>query len=357
MNNLNSILFVLTEVKNRNSATQYDENEIIAQVQSHVTHKSTTVFKIVSIVGGLLSVAAFLSILFISNIFNSGFSMLTLGVLLYFSSIYLGIKSSQLYLDSLSFGLYMSSIFLIAIGLKEFDLKEIQISVIISILSLTTISIVKDYILIYISILIFFISLTIIIFESEIENILQPALAILVWIIVLLMSNESKVLARRNGLSLRFGPIVSGLTTVVSMGIIFVLRLGTRTEPDTLIAFSTIVIIAAFSYLIFTELEQRFDKLDKNRLIMYTVIGGLALVPSIFCLSIPASIVILFLGFIFGHRMFFLLGILLTIYCIGQYYYNLEFTLLTKSILMFITGLLFLIIYFVVNYQRNESTS
>jgi hypothetical protein len=67
----------------------------------------------------------------------------------------------------------------------------------------------------------------------------------------------------------------------------------------------------------------------------------------VLALPIWASLLIVFVSFHTGHKTGLVAGILLLIYALGQFYYNLHFTLLVKSYMMLGTGILFLIAWFV----------
>ncbi|WP_417936263.1 DUF4401 domain-containing protein [Flagellimonas ochracea] len=71
--------------------------------------------------------------------------------------------------------------------------------------------------------------------------------------------------------------------------------------------------------------------------------------PTLFAPGISGSLLIVLLCFKVNYKTGFIIGIISLIYSIGQYYYDLSFTLLTKSIILFLSGVLLLVFYMVFN--------
>jgi len=67
--------------------------------------------------------------------------------------------------------------------------------------------------------------------------------------------------------------------------------------------------------------------------------------PTAFSPVILGILLIILLSFLVNYKLGLSVGILTFIYFICQYYYDLNYTLLTKSILLFSSGILFLIFY------------
>ena len=61
--------------------------------------------------------------------------------------------------------------------------------------------------------------------------------------------------------------------------------------------------------------------------------------------AISGSILVILLSFYVNYKTGFAIGILSFLYFVSQYYYDLQFTLLIKSYMMFATGVLFLVLY------------
>ena len=63
---------------------------------------------------------------------------------------------------------------------------------------------------------------------------------------------------------------------------------------------------------------------------------------AVFSPATCGALLILLISFHTGHRLGLILGVVGVIYFVGQFYYNLHYTLLIKSMIMFGTGTMFL---------------
>jgi uncharacterized membrane protein len=70
--------------------------------------------------------------------------------------------------------------------------------------------------------------------------------------------------------------------------------------------------------------------------------------------AISGSILVILLNFMANYKTGFVIGLLAFVYFVSQYYYDLSFSLLTKSYMMLVTGALFLILYLFV-YKKLQS--
>ena len=89
---------------------------------------------------------------------------------------------------------------------------------------------------------------------------------------------------------------------------------------------------------------------------MIYILSALILVSTIFSPSISGGIVIVLLSFLVNYKTGLAIGIISIIYFVSQYYYDLNFTLLTKSIILFVSGIMFLLFYLFTakNLNTNE---
>ena len=84
---------------------------------------------------------------------------------------------------------------------------------------------------------------------------------------------------------------------------------------------------------------------------MIYALSLLTLLTTILAPAISGSLLIVLLAFKVNYRTGFVMGLIALVYGIGQYYYDLQFTLLVKSIMLMASGALFLLFYF---YLKNK---
>jgi len=70
--------------------------------------------------------------------------------------------------------------------------------------------------------------------------------------------------------------------------------------------------------------------------------------------AISGSLLLLLLSFKVNYRTGVALGIMGFIYSIGMFYYDLNITLLQKSLIMFGSGVFFILLYFLIFKKSNS---
>ena len=107
---------------------------------------------------------------------------------------------------------------------------------------------------------------------------------------------------------------------------------------------SSLVIIAAIMYVIYILLALFKMPPGKEKTIIYAL-SFVLLLSTAMSPAISGALLIILLAFMVNHKTGFAVGIISFIYFVSQYYYDLGYTLLVKSVLMFSTGILFMLIY------------
>ena len=116
---------------------------------------------------------------------------------------------------------------------------------------------------------------------------------------------------------------------------------------------SSLVVIACLLFLVNALMNFLGTRDIKTRIWVFLVsaclLGTTVLNP-----AISGALLVILLGFRAGHRTGFVTGALSFVYFISQYYYDLSFTLLVKSELMLLTGLLFFLLYFFIHKKLHS---
>jgi uncharacterized membrane protein len=82
--------------------------------------------------------------------------------------------------------------------------------------------------------------------------------------------------------------------------------------------------------------------------VLIPLLIGAAVVP----LGGASALLLMLAGYIFGLRTLAIIGMLLQIYFLTMFYYDLSLDLLTKSIVLFLSGLVFLGVWSFVRQKR-----
>ena len=93
-----------------------------------------------------------------------------------------------------------------------------------------------------------------------------------------------------------------------------------------------------------------------NKRVVVFLLMTVVMVPVIFHPVIPGALLILLLGVHTRNRLAFACGIIAFIYFVSRYYYDLHQTLLIKSIILFVSGMLFLLAWYLIKKLVGNET-
>ena len=306
--------------------------------------------KILSVFGGVLASLAFLAFFSITGLYDSNIGLLVFGITCIVGAILISKVFDKIIIDTISISFFIVGFILLFIGLK---ITNNLIYVIFIAIAFSSLMIVRNYILSFVSILIINGSILALIIFNEGYNLIHLYVSCLTLIVSYWFLKEAKIITTNKVLSKLYNPIRIGLIFSFISGMTFLGKKGMLPMSPGYIWLSSGVIIPAIMYLI----SVLFDILNITKIRHKTVIyifTVLTLLPTAFSPAIPGAVLIILLSFLVNHKTGLALGIIAFIYFISQYYYDLNFTLLTKSILLFSSGVLFIILYL---FTRKKSTA
>ncbi len=331
----------------------FDKEAILQEYQHHETSSERTLaIKLLSIIGGLFATSSFMGFLAITGIYNSEISLVFTGLLLMLASIILNKNSTLIITDTLSITSYLVGIGLFIFGLQ--GLNESIISILIMLITLVTLFLVQDFILAFVSTLIFISSFFILIMLQSYNNF--NSIYFFNTLIVLAMSFmylfESKIITKNKTFSKLYDPVRIGLVVSFLVGL-GALRM--RYLFDFNISYTWLYSIVLFGIVIYIVSKiMKTLEIDEKRTQYFAYgISLLLLFLTAYSPSILGSFLLLLLSFYVNDKTGFYLAILMLVFSVFQYYYDLNYTLLTKSILLFGSGILFLSLYFIISKNND----
>lgn len=321
-----------------------DDKAILKEYKIQEDNKSSLAIKILSIFGGFLATLAFLGFLLIAGLYNSEEGLVIFGTIFITVALLLNKIYDKLIIDTFSVSSYVIGVILIIFGLAEMNFDEHIITIIVSIIALSSLFISQNYILSFISVLTINCSLIYLLTLYRVYNFVHIYIAITTLILTYLFLNEAKLISSNIKISKLYNP--------TKIGIIFSLLIGlTATINKTFfyinqdyVWFSSIIPIIINIYLVYVISEIIEIKTNKNKILIY-VLTSLIFITLVFSPSILGAITIILLSFLVQYKTGLTIGIISFIYFISQYYYDLNLTLLTKSIMLFSSGIIFLLLY------------
>lgn len=326
---------------------EFDEEAIISSYKKD-NKNQTLAIKILSVIGSLLASLAFVVFLFISGFYESKIGMITLGSLLIGSSILINHKQNNISIDTFSVAAYIIGFVLIGVGCDQLSVDINFIIIGFIIIALGVLFFIHNYILTFVSVLIINGSILSLIFINEKYNLFHIYVSILTLLMTFYFLKEAVIITKFKIKSLLYNPIRIGLIFSFLFGLIFLGRRSFITLTPDYNWLSSIIIISVIIFIT-SKLLIILNITDKKHMISIYALVILSLLPTALSPAIAGSILIILLCFWVNHKTGFVLGIVSFIYFLSRYYYDLNLTLLTKSILLMLTGVLFITLYLFIN--------
>jgi hypothetical protein len=334
---------------------QININDTMAAYQHLEENRSNLTIKILSILGVILSVLSFLGALFLLNILNDKLNLIICGSIFLILSLYCIKKYNAIIIDTASIAFYIVGGWMLIYGLDIHDLNYIFI--LCFIISLCTLLIVQRYLLSLLNILCIIYSIIALINHND-QNLLFITLinAILIIALIYFLSHEAAVLSKRNLISTIYKPLRLGLilATIVTTAFIILSHYGTNEQVNnTSFALYILSVLYALATLwVVYKITSKFE-ITKSKVLFPTygllilLLGSTVINPGIAC-----SILLILICFNYQYRIGLSIGLISLLLSLCHFYYNLNFSLLVKSLILIISGLLFLAIYFVINSNK-----
>ncbi len=323
-----------------------DDAKVLRETEKRQADKAGMAIKVLSVFGGLLATCIFLSFLGIAGMYDQYQTILILGIVFIAVAVVLNKVFNLLIIDTSVIGLYVVGFCMLGYGLAEYAYSGNQINAIFISIAFVSLLIAQNFVLAFVSVLIIngcFIALILIHERLDLIHIYNSANALLLSVLLL---QEPRLLASGKIISRLYRPVRAALIFSLLAGLFFVGKRwwwidgNYRLNVDYL-WLSSIVIFLAMLYLISKLLAVFGRTSSKDHIIAYA-----AGIPVLLCMSflpaISGTLLIMLMSFLTNYKTGLVVSILAFIYFISQFYYDLHFTLLTKSMILFCTGVLFI---------------
>ena len=344
MRNKENIQELLQYLQSKNQANlTFDEDAIVKDYEKKEDNQSLAI-KILSVLGGLLASIAFIAFLFVSNLFDSKTAMLIFGGICIAGALFLNRISDKIITDTLSVSSYLIGFVLVGISLADQSQSKSVICIIFLVISVLALFIVNNYMMSFVSILIINGSILALITLNEWHFVIDIFTAVIAIVLTFLFLTEAKIIILKNRISRLYEPLRSSLVFTFLGLLIYISKFGVVENSPVFKISTSVVILFAILYIV-SILFSILKITNIKHKIMIAIATVLLLAPTIYSPAISGTILIILLSFLVNYKTGFALGIIGFTYSISMYYYDLHFTLLTKSIILFSSGILFLMIY------------
>ncbi len=318
------------------------------------SQKTGLAIKVISILGGFIGSLAFVGFLLIGGLYNSSLGLVITGILFIAFAIISKKLTENIIIDTSAIAFYCIGYALIAIGLTKGNIDESIIAIVFIVLALFTIIVRSSYLISFLSVLLINSSLIFLIIDNNSIELIHFYNAIMTIFVILFVLKEAEIITKFRNYSEYYDALKYGLILSLVIGYFYVGNIHVSNISQKFIWLSSIITIPATMFMI-SEILDIF-KIQENKVkILIYLICFLLLASTAISPAISGSLLIILISFYVFDKIGISIGVISFIYFIIQFYYDLTFTLLTKSILMFLTGILFLAFYFYTNKWLNAN--
>ncbi len=307
--------------------------------------------KILSIAGGFLGSSFFFA--FIVMMFHDASIMLMIfGLVAIVLSIWIDKNAENIALDAACLGGYLAGFGMVGYGVSTFNNENLTTFMLL-LVALVTIVSTRAYVLNLFAIIAVNSCLYAFGNINDIPYFIHILLAINAVGFTLFSLKEAELLADGFDSNVRYAPVHAGfLVSLLGILIDLCFNISKSNGSNWVSASIIILLILYFVYQLLVSLQL------KDKQILIYILSMIILLPMIYAPAICGAILILLIGFHTGRRFVLSIGVLAMLYFVGQFYYDLDYSLLVKSAMMFGTGVLFLSARFILikqlkRYEQN----
>lgn len=330
---------------------QYNEAAILAEYKKKDANKSSLAIKILSIFGGFFATQTFLGFLAVMRLFESEVAILTTGIIFIIAAIWLSKTFDKLIFDTLSISTYVTGFVLLGVGLNGLNVEENPLVFIILVVSLLTILVNQTYMLSFIAIITISSCLLAFIILNKSYEFFHLYNISIAYTLAYIILNEAKIITFNKKLSKLYDPIRIGLIFSLLFGLIILVNRKMFEMPTSFIWLSSVLLLIGVMYLV-SQIIKRMDITNKKQQVIIYILSVLVLSSTIFAPSILGAILIILLCFFVNYKTGLVIGVTALAYFVSQYYYDLNLTLLVKSIILFSSGILFIVFFLFTNKKH-----
>ena len=304
-----------------------------------MAQKHNLTIQVVSIIGGILTAIFFLGFLALARILRSDISCLIAGSILILTTLTISRIVIRPFLDAMNITLYIAGCVLAGFGMSANIHTLFFILIIISIL---TFFLSRGFILPFLSVILFNISLF-----GEVAYVFSSFYPLQIAVIPILGAflfiNAFEKLfegTKTENYFSKYRPFHAGLfvSSIVSLGGLSISYLVSETNSWLVSGILSVYIWIGLLIMIQQIIQVMKGNNPVNQVGIY-ILCIIICLPTVFAPYLSGSLLLILICFHYGYRAECAAALLLFIYAVSKYYYDLNLSLLTKSITLFFIGI------------------
>ncbi|NGM61889.1 DUF4401 domain-containing protein [Sphingobacterium sp. SGG-5] len=328
----------------------FDHNAILDEIRNDTQDQQTLAIKILSIAGGILGALAFAGFLFAAELYESAVALTTVGIVMTIAAIVLGRWGAKVIWDTFSASFYLMGYTCVIFASDRLDWSTNLTLTLFIVIEIATLYLSRSYLLNFLSVLLLTGNVVAMLIHNNLQDLYYPLVALLSIKLTLIMGYEIKILTTGVILPIRtYHALRSGLL----FSLLFLLIIGNNNiynfelhDTFSWVASTVFLLLIALTTFKIAPLLRINKSLYR---ILISIVAMLLLLPTYYYPAVSFSILTLLLSFHLKYKTGLAVGIIAFLYFISRFYYDLNYSLLTKSLLLFGTGLLFLLLYTLVH--------
>ena len=314
-----------------------------------MAQKNNLTIQVVSIIGGILTAIFFLGFLVVASIIRTETSSLIIGCLFIITTLTISRRLTVPFLDAMNITLYIAGCALIAYGLNK---STNALFIALAITGIFTFFLSKGFILPFLSVILFIISfLGELAYLSSSIQLLQIAVVPVLAVFLFTNLYEMDILTGlKENLVSKYTPFHSGLfVSCICLLAGLSVNYGIPAPYWLLSIFIWIGIL-----LIIQRIMPVMEVTNPVSQIGICILCILICLPTMFAPYLSGSLLLILICFHYGYKAECAAALLLFIYAVSKYYYDLNLSLLVKSITLFFTGIIFMIAWYYFTQKRTK---
>ena len=308
--------------------------------------------QLLTIVGGLLSALLLIFFLCISGLAHSNEALTFIAVPAIAGAIVGNRMSRHLFLDTIITAFYVAGCLVLFYVMASSQWNVYLICLVLMSIAVLTLLLSKDSFFPLLAVLMFNVAATWgCMYEVEKLELIQIPLLLMGTVFLALNFYEAKIVTLHPAMKRLFRPLHTGFFLCFACGLVGISGIG-YTFDKTMGILSVLIWVGIALML---RQIMKVMKVEKPETEISVYIACFALlVPTLFAPSLSGALLLLLICFGYGYKVEMGTSLVVLIYTIVKYYYDLELTLLAKSGTLFFTGIVLLLVWYFFTKQTRK---
>nr|WP_317632627.1 DUF4401 domain-containing protein [uncultured Flavobacterium sp.] len=356
MNNYNNLQQAVNKVNEKQNL------DLVLNEEAKKDENVSVILQIIALIGGFFANSSFFGFLAVTGVLENEITLGILGLVLTSGIYVLHKKTDSVLIQTLLISTFLSGITCIIGALFILKLEANLIFSISLLIILASFYLYNNFIIKLLAVISFVITLSLFLnYNGLVYFLIFVDISVLIGLYVLL-KKEAKCFESKK-FSDFYQPLISGLQVLAIYSffkpeeIIYSLFGNNNVDLSYLQYFtiSNFVLEAGLFYWIVIDILKNRIKTNTKNIIWILIPLTLIVAGAYFDISILYGLCCILMAFTFKEKLFFGASVISLIYTLSRFYYNLNMSLLHKSELLMASGLVFLILYFLIlKLTKNE---